>query len=703
LTLVFGLTLCLAQVGGAVPMGTAFTFQGRLLDEGRPADGLYDFEFKLFDADEGGNQKGNTVDFNDLDVIDGHFVVELDFGSSVFNGSAVWLETTVMHADGSDPCTLRPRQEITAVPYALQTRGIFVDDAGKVGIGTTVPGSRLSNSSVLVSDGNESTSVYGMNWRLYDQLGYAIGIENTASGGNGLLIEAGNNSGYGAIIANFVSYDSSKMIIRENGRVGIGITDPIYNLDVAGDIRATGAIHGMVDNADKLDGLDSSEFAATGHLHDERYYTETELQTGGSANVHWNNLTSVPAGFADGIDNIGAADTDWIISGSDMYSGVLGKVGIGVETPATKLHVYGNLCSDQQGDYDNYVEMGNSPVSGYGYGMIIRRFWPAIPPENPRSGSADICYDGESLKLLTADGPPGDQTNGITITNAGDVGIGTTAPGGKLSIAGPEDTDLIAFEVSAANRFSIGVHSSGPDYLSIKSKFEDPNLDIMAFRGNGYVGVGITEPEGYLHVDDDDATNPAIYVEGGDASEGDIAWKEGEILHVGQWDPDADSYTNHMRILDDGTVEVEVLTITGAGGSDLAEPFAVSDSEKISAGALVVIDEENPGQLKLSAGPYDKRIAGVVSGAGGLKPGVTLSGERIGQKTVDVALTGRVYVMADCSNGPITPGDMLTTSGTPGHAMKATDQSRSYGAIAGKAMSSLKEGRGLVLMLVNLQ
>jgi hypothetical protein len=68
-----------------------------------------------------------------------------------------------------------------------------------------------------------------------------------------------------------------------------------------------------------------------------------------------------------------------------------------------------------------------------------------------------------------------------------------------------------------------------------------------------------------------------------------------------------------------------------------------------------------------------------------------------------VALSGRVYCWADAATGGIEPGDLLTTSDTPGHAMKATDPLRSHGTIIGKAMTSLDEGTGLVLVLVNLQ
>ena len=68
-----------------------------------------------------------------------------------------------------------------------------------------------------------------------------------------------------------------------------------------------------------------------------------------------------------------------------------------------------------------------------------------------------------------------------------------------------------------------------------------------------------------------------------------------------------------------------------------------------------------------------------------------------------MALGGRVYVKATVSNGPIKPGDMLTTSGTAGYAMRVSDYGRAQGAVIGKAMSSLDEGTGLVLVLVSLQ
>ncbi|MEI6297876.1 MAG: hypothetical protein WCO84_09670, partial [bacterium] len=143
-----------------------------------------------------------------------------------------------------------------------------------------------------------------------------------------------------------------------------------------------------------------------------------------------------------------------------------------------------------------------------------------------------------------------------------------------------------------------------------------------------------------------------------------------------------------------------VLEITG--GADLAEPFPMKE-ENLGKGSVVVIDEEHPGQLTLSARAYDTRVAGVISGANGISPGISLQQEGALDRGQNVALTGRVYVKADASYGAIKPGDLLTTSDTPGHAMKVTDHARAQGAILGKAMSGLKEGEGLVLVLVTLQ
>jgi hypothetical protein len=149
-----------------------------------------------------------------------------------------------------------------------------------------------------------------------------------------------------------------------------------------------------------------------------------------------------------------------------------------------------------------------------------------------------------------------------------------------------------------------------------------------------------------------------------------------------------------------GVVSVGVLRITG--GADVAEPFQMKE-EELAKGSVVVIDDEHPGRLKRSQSAYDTRVAGIVSGANGINPGIALHQEGVVEGGQNVALSGRVYVQADAAFGAIKPGDLLTTSDTPGHAMKVTEHGKAQGAILGKAMSELKTGKGMVLVLVTLQ
>ena len=157
--------------------------------------------------------------------------------------------------------------------------------------------------------------------------------------------------------------------------------------------------------------------------------------------------------------------------------------------------------------------------------------------------------------------------------------------------------------------------------------------------------------------------------------------------------------TNGDAILQ-GTMSCKLLTIRG--GADVAEPFEMKE-EELEKGSVVVIDAEHAGRLKRSTTAYDRRVAGIVSGAKGINPGIALRQEGALEGGQNVALSGRVYVRADASSGPINPGDLLTTSDIPGCAMKVDDHTRAQGAVLGKAMTALDEGTGYVLVLVSLQ
>lgn len=117
-----------------------YVYSGRLPDVGMTVNGLYDLQFKLYDSPTDGNQVGSTIDVNDVNVIDGYFTVKLN-GTSLFCSlgqtpiGAPSLEIGMRPAELEDPSpytVLGPRQDISAVPYALHTLGIFVGEDFKV-------------------------------------------------------------------------------------------------------------------------------------------------------------------------------------------------------------------------------------------------------------------------------------------------------------------------------------------------------------------------------------------------------------------------------------------------------------------------------------------------------------------------------------------------------------------------------------------
>ena len=135
--------------------------------------------------------------------------------------------------------------------------------------------------------------------------------------------------------------------------------------------------------------------------------------------------------------------------------------------------------------------------------------------------------------------------------------------------------------------------------------------------------------------------------------------------------------------------------------SDLAEDFDISETEKIEPGSVMVINQD--GILQQSYQAYDKRVAGVISGAGNLRPGIILGQQQSQNNRMSIALVGKAYCKVDAQYSTIEVGDMLTTSSTPGYAMKAADPFKAFGAVIGKALRPLQAGQGMIPILIALQ
>jgi hypothetical protein len=127
--LVLNLSIAILMTAVSVSaQSTAFIYQGSLNNSGLPANGNFDFEFKLFDAASGGVQQGTTLQRNNVAVAGGIFAVALDFGAAAFPGTNRFLEIAVRGQGTSAFTPLSPRQPVAPTPYALRSSSAAIAD-----------------------------------------------------------------------------------------------------------------------------------------------------------------------------------------------------------------------------------------------------------------------------------------------------------------------------------------------------------------------------------------------------------------------------------------------------------------------------------------------------------------------------------------------------------------------------------------------
>lgn len=448
-------------------------------------------------------------------------------------------------------------------------------------------------------------------------------------------------------------------------------------------------------DADTLDGTDSSGFLKS---------------TGGTMT----GLLNLPA--------------NGLSVGSSQFTISNGKVGIGTTTPQDKLDVSGGMVTLDSGPENSIAGIRIREKGDMRWTMLYR------------------SWEGDNLHIYD------EVAHSSTMTfqsNTGRVGIGVLEPQAKLDVQGSIKAEAISTGIiltppGSSGSYEVygvkGTASSNGETFGLYGVADRIELDIPGHPTSepspSYGVYGRVQPKagsgrntvntygvfgqninglssGYLAGDRvgvrgdyrvgtrvhkygmlgtseygvyaENSSGTALYA---------VAKKEGEtaIHAVATGDGFAGLFEGALRI---------------TGGSDLSEPFNIQPLQKGSKplpGMLVSIDTDKPGQLVVSSEAYDRKVAGVISGAGGIKPGM-LMGQNgtIADGTNPVALSGRIYCLADADLGVIKPGDLLTTSKTPGHAMLVTDYSKAQGAVIGKAMTALEKGKGLVLVLVSLQ
>lgn len=257
----------------------------------------------------------------------------------------------------------------------------------------------------------------------------------------------------------------------------------------------------------------------------------------------------------------------------------------------------------------------------------------------------------------------------VTIVLNGETGnAGLGAPGGGEagSLFVKDDTGADTFTLNGATGEARIGASGNSGFLAIR---DDGGQETVTLNGaTGNIGLGRFGTGGDLVVRDDGGRN---------------------TIHL-------DGNAGNMELSGDVRFTNDV--------ADCAEEFDLGDAAgENGPGTVMVIGAG--GKLHPSSSEYDTAVAGVVSGAGGLRPGVILgqNPDAAEGSRCHLAVLGRVFVKADAAFGSINVGDLLTSSPVEGHAMRVSDRTRATGAVIGKSLGTLSEGRAMVEILICLQ
>ena len=644
-----------------------FNYQGVLTESDGTivSDGDYNMTFKIYDDPAVGSALWEET--NSVHVTKGIFnailgavnPLDLPFDEQY------WLGISV--AGGEE---LSPRVALTAVAYSLNsssTRGEnLIPATGNVGIGTLSPLEMLDVAGGVKIGNTSGTNAGSMRWTGSDFEGY-----------NGSVWQSFTDTGTGTVPSGTAGqtlyhtgggWAATANLFNNGTNVGVGTTAPTSELEVLGGtlrLRRGENQYTDIRNND-ADGCYLWAFSPESN--------KKPIRIGAVYNAT-GSPSSSPTQVRFYVGNASAPLVPMVIQES-------GYVGIGTATPDRQLELssgraYARLTS---GSVDGSVlELKSTDTSDLRtHGQVD--FLDASDTKRASLSSKYLGHPSAASGFYFAV----EGTQRMVIADNGNVGINSINPTADLEVNGG----------------------------TIHVRREDEPNQYLEMRSNNYGGTFLT-----------------AYSPGGNRKPMYIG-----ALHDGTGTPNGETWIrfsvgnsgspNHaMAIRSDGNVGIgtvnpsKKLTVRGnlllesvstgdpvaefGEGLDYAEGFDLSEKAGIKPGTVLVIDSDNPGKLTISSSPYDSRVAGIAAGANGLGSGVRLG---VGQFDCDVALAGRVYCNVDASGGAIEPGDLLTTSSTPGFAMKVKDRQSAQGAILGKAMQRFDQGaRGQILVLVTLQ
>jgi hypothetical protein len=444
------LVVCFTEVSKGTPMGTAWTYQGRLMDANDTADGLYDFQFALFDDPVPGvGILQGYIDVNDLDVIDGYFTVELDFNEpNAFTGDRRWLEVALRPGDSNDPkafVKLRPRHEVTPTPYALYAKSAGLQAPIQVSGSFDFPEAVIEATNTSTSNGYAISGVqsdkgtvgymggyYGVYGRHDGNLNYGYlggsdyGVYGRNINENHGYLGSASYGVYGSSINGTAGYFTSSSgygLIVESGNVGIGTMNPSKDLEVIS--KSIGG------------GIKVYGDASTGS-HDSPGFQLGGKDIGGN-----DRAGDLSLALSDGHFSSNAAKGDLVLRAEDtnihfstQSSGGFpakmtiksdGNVGIGTANPTEKLEVS--------------LGAGSGNIAGFS-ALNSNRFLISVDGSDTNLSA----QSGNNLKLGTSF-----SGTSLTVLNSnGNVGIGTANPPTVLAL-GASVTPIISVASTNGN------------------------------------------------------------------------------------------------------------------------------------------------------------------------------------------------------------------------------------------------------------
>src|SRR5262245_38418054 len=294
----------------AIPLGSHWTYQGRLVLNGEPVVGPADVQFQLFASAGGGVPLATSTHLNQ-NISDGLFTVDaVQFGVTHFNGQECYVEVSVRAPAGVGAYSiLSPRQRIAPTPYALQTRGLYVDPSLNVGIGTTSPLDKLhvDGGDIRLTGSTARFQMFNFNGPPETETVEIIGTN-------------ANNGGELRIYS------------------GVGL----MNVLVAADAQQSGLIQVRNSNGDPRIQINGSNNDNAGAI--------SVLAADGSLSVFLEGDSTNNGGRA-GIRNASGSTTVSLIGANDGSGN--GAIGIGESTPLAPLHIEGTSLTLSSADLNN--------------------------------------------------------------------------------------------------------------------------------------------------------------------------------------------------------------------------------------------------------------------------------------------------------------------------------------------------------------